>query len=200
MRGPALVTLLAAAALVAAPALAQGKGDKNPGKPAAPSISSSEFMTETFAVCANLAIDGEGAGDKAVAAGWEPDSDNGDSAPFYRIISYTKSFEGLGEVTIWGTIEQYPGKTMGYCRVEASDEDGSILDFDDLANLPDMTGSTQTDGDGTYGAWSVRARGTTQMFAIAELYDGEFQLEINTLIDAAPTEPADAAAPAKTED
>jgi len=201
MRAPAPALAIAAALMLVGPGLALGKGDKNPAQAAPVAVSSADFMAESFALCANLALGADGADEKLAAAGWEAESDNGTTLPFYEMISYTKTFDGLGEATIWGTIEHYPGKILGYCRVDATDSDGNILDFADLAGLPDMQGSSQTTDDGSYGAWAVETSSPDkQMFAIAQLNDGEFQLEINTLIDQASTEPAAAPAPEKTED
>lgn len=201
MRAQALAVLVAAL-MLAAPTLALGKGeDKNaPSVPTTPAVQSAAFMGEVLALCEQAALHGGEAVSKTAFTGWEAAEDNGDSGPFYEVFSYGKTFEGLENVTLWGTIEHYPGKVMGYCRVNATDPDALGLDFADLAALPELSGSIEDTDTGHYGAWTVKGDGSATTFALAQLSDGEFQLEINTLTDAAPTEPAAAPEPAKTEE
>jgi len=201
MRAQALAVLVAAA-LLAAPGLALGKGeDKNPASsPATPPVSSAAFMDEALVLCTQAALHGGKAVSDGSFPGWTAAEDDGDNGPFYEVFSFEKTIDGLEDVTLWGTIEHYPGKVMGYCRFNASDAEGHLLDFADLAARPQLTGSTQDADSGHYGAWTVKAEGDAQAYAIAQLVDGDFQLEINTLTDAAPTEPAASPEPAKTEE
>ncbi len=104
-------------------------------------------------LCQLVADDKSAIMDALEFGGWTSEVDyNTGNAPFYKEISAEQIYEGVGEVEIWGFIEDYPGYKMGYCSFTI-DEPGVVFDLSPLQEINGLVGELQSEGEQSYGAW-----------------------------------------------
>jgi hypothetical protein len=188
--------------VTASPAWAAGAANPTivaPGAPdaVAPKVTSAALVPELYKLCREVATAAPTAAKDVEAAGWIEDAtpENSGDGPFFTQYAANKAFAGLGDVALWGTIEYYPSRREGYCRIDFPDTN-KLLDFADLAKIPNLVGTTKIVGGDIYGAWQEGAT-DPQVMVIAQRVHGDFQLEFNTLLPGAPP-PSVTDAPAST--
>lgn len=192
-----MVSLVMAGLVAAAPAVAAAAGPMAPDNGGTdqpgdtgnganlPPVKSSSFIKTLFDTCLKVANDAPDALKAAEADGWAPDEDNGGDGPFFTQIAASKSFGGIGPVEMWGTVEYYPSMREGYCRMDFTDN-GGLVDFKDFPGaISGLTGQTKLIGDDIYAAWQIGKDNPTTL-VIAQRVSGDVQIEINTILKAAP--------------
>lgn len=150
--------------------------------PSGPPVASKDALSDFFAAC-NLAAGGVVDGARQLEdAGWLANEDT-DAGPFNTIYSGYRSFDGYGEVDIWGALQVFPTQRLGYCRVDFSDPDG-LINFGDMAGIGDLAGSTEDRGNGNvFGSWQSADK---HILVIADRVDGTVEIEFNFLLGDAP--------------
>ena len=129
-----------ALALVAQPALAQGKTKSSPAEEAVAALE----MCEAFAKGDVLALD------EAVAAGWDAYEDESES-PFIRSYSAGREVQGIGWGDMFALVESYPDRTLGYCRIDIAEPRGQgDSAIEALAALDGYEGEVTSENGGSY--------------------------------------------------
>jgi hypothetical protein len=151
-----------------------------------PKVTSAELVPELYKLCKEVSTAAPTAAKDTEAEGWAEDTrpENSGDGPFFTQYAANKAFAGIGDAALWGTIEYYPTRREGYCRIDFPDA-GNIVDFADFAKIPNVTGTTKTVDSDVYGAWQEGAT-DPQVMIIAQRVGGDFQLEFNTLLPGAP--------------
>jgi len=150
--------------------------------PSGPPVTSAEAFKIFVDTCTDISGGTEGSYDRANAAGWIP-NDADDSGPYNSIYSGSREIAGLGEVDIWGSVQNFPTQRLGYCRVDFSDSN-NVLDFKDMAGVHGLTGSIQPRGGGNvYGAWEAPDK---KLLVIGDRSDGAVELEFNLILGEKP--------------
>jgi hypothetical protein len=150
--------------------------------PSGPPVTSAEAFKIFVDTCTDISGGTEGSYDRANAAGWIP-NDADDSGPYNSIYSGSREIAGLGEVDIWGSVQNFPTQRLGYCRVDFSDSN-NVLDFKDMAGVHGLTGSIQPrDGGNVYGAWEAPDK---KLLVIGDRSDGAVELEFNLILGEKP--------------
>src|SRR5690606_40765822 len=103
----------AALALCASPALAQ-----KTKSPAAPQSVAALEVCERFASGDVLAVD------DANAKGWDAYATDSES-PYVRSYSASRELPGIGSANLFALVEDYPGTSFGYCRIDVIEPTGS---------------------------------------------------------------------------
>ncbi len=144
MRAAGLL-VLAALALVAQPAMAQGKTKTS----SAPSIALGALeMCETFASGDVLALE------SATEAGWDAYDQEAES-PFLRSYAASQDFGGFGYADLFSLVESYPDRTLGYCRIDVSEPHGNgPAAIAAIAGLDRYEGEVRSTDEGTYASLS----------------------------------------------
>ena len=146
--------------------------------PPGPPVTSAEAFKIFVDTCTDISGGTEGSYDRANAAGWIP-NDADDSGPYNSIYSGSREIGGLGEVDIWGSVQNFPTQRLGYCRVDFSDSNNT-LDFKDMAGVHGLVGSIQArDGGNVYGAWETPDK---KLLVIGDRSDGAVELEFNLIL------------------
>ena len=146
--------------------------------PAGPPVTSAEAFKIFVDTCTDISGGTEGSYDRANAAGWVP-NDSDDSGPYNSIYSGSRELSGLGEVDIWGSVQNFPTQRLGYCRVDFSDSN-NVLDFKDMAGIHGLTGSIEPrDAGNVYGAWETPDK---KLLVIGDRSDGAVELEFNLIL------------------
>jgi hypothetical protein len=146
---------------------------------ATPAADPQAFIDEVYALCHSMAGDDMGALDTAYKHGWSEGDTDGDG-PFYHMFDATKTFDGIGDVELWGTMENYPAGRLGYCRIDVTLPEDSTLALESISKQPGLTGKITNNDDGNYGVWSSTSE--PQFFAIAQIVGSDFQLEVNAVL------------------
>lgn len=133
----ALLTI-AALALCATPAVAQGKTKSKES----PSVAVLETC-ETFARGDVLAVEA------ARSAGWDA-YENTSETPFVKSYAASKSVPGIGEADLFSLVEDYPGRVFGYCRVDFQQPEGGNGLVQAIVDLPRYQGETRDVDGGLY--------------------------------------------------
>ena len=146
--------------------------------PAGPPVTSAEAFKIFVDTCTDISGGTDGSYDRANAAGWVP-NDSDDSGPYNSIYSGSREISGLGEVDIWGSVQNFPTQRLGYCRVDFSDSN-NLLDFKDMAGVHGLVGSIDPrDGGNVYGAWETPDK---TLLVIGDRSDGAVELEFNLIL------------------
>ena len=136
----ARLALIAALALCATPAVAQGKTKT----PALPQGVQALEMCETFASGDVLAVEA------ASAEGWDTYQDSSES-PYVKAYSGSKDLPGIGHATMFALVESYPHATFGYCRVDVPELSGDAGNqVQAIQDLERYEGQAVQNGDGSF--------------------------------------------------
>ena len=161
-----------------APASSATDEDATPAPPTGPPITSAAAFKIFVDTCADISGGIEGSYDRANAAGWVP-NDADDSGPYNSIYSGSRELAGLGEVDIWGSVQNFPTQRLGYCRVDFSDSN-NVLDFKDMVGVHGLAGSIELrDAGNVYGAWETPDK---KLLVIGDRSDGAVELEFNLIL------------------
>ena len=134
------LALIAAFALCATPAVAQGKTKAG----AVPQGVQALEMCEAFSSGDVLAVEA------AVAKGWDAYPESAES-PFVKSYSGSKALPGIGQASMFALVEDYPESTVGYCRVDVSEVTGDAsTEVQAIQNLGRYEGQAIQNGDGTF--------------------------------------------------
>jgi hypothetical protein len=132
--------------LATGPALAQGKTKATPGGEALAALE----VCQTFARSDALAVEA------AIEAGWDAYEDEGES-PFIRTFSASKELgAGIGWSDIFVLVEDYPDRTLGYCRLDALETTATnrAPAIEALAGADGFEGEVKTEDGGSYASLS----------------------------------------------
>ncbi len=140
------------------PVLAQSKAEQKTkgGGQEAPQEAmdlSAQMIEDAQNLCA-LVVNNDGAVlDALESGGWESDVtyDVG-NAPFYKEISASVSYEGIGDADLWGFLEEYPGYWIGYCSFSVPTPQSNVS-LTPISNRDDLVGNVELDGSSTFGTW-----------------------------------------------
>lgn len=158
------LALIAALALWATPAVAQGKT-----KPGA--VSQSVAALE---MCEGFALGEATAYDAAVEKGWEAYEDDSES-PYVRSYSGGKELPGIGYASMFALVEDYPQNTFGYCRIDVTEVTGDAdRAVQDIQALDRYEGQSILNGQGSFASLTGKtdknrmllASGTAEKFVI----------------------------------
>lgn len=134
------LALLAVLALVAQPALAQGKTKS----------SLATIAVEALDMCEAFALGSESIVDDAIEAGWDADEQDSES-PFVKNYVAAREYPGLGWGDLFTLVETYPGKQFGYCRLDFKDATGNgKAAVEAIAGLDRYDGEVLEDNGGYY--------------------------------------------------
>lgn len=153
-----LTATLAAATLVATPALAQkSKGGTPPVGLAATAI-------EIVEVCENFARGDVLAVDDAIGKGWDAYEGDGES-PYVRSFNAHKELPGIGPADIFVLFETYPTHTLGYCRMDVIDPQGTRGNeaIQAIQNLDRYEGQSQMVSGGSFASLTATGGDTHTM-------------------------------------
>lgn len=178
--------MAAAAGPLSGPDTAAPGGADEPSPPVSdlPPVASADLVKELFERCKAVASDQPDAMKTAAAAGWTAEDDTQGDGPFFTQVAANKEFGGIGPVEMWGTVEYYPTIREGYCRMDFSDPD-SLVNFEDFNRIEGLTGQQTKIGEDIYAVWQMGAT-DPKLMVIAQRVAGDFQMEINTILPAAP--------------
>lgn len=142
-----------------------------------PPIASADALKMFVDACTAIESGAPDAYDKVKDAGWVP-NETEDTGPYNAVYSGYRDFSGYGEVDIWGSVQTFPTRKLGYCRVDFSDNDGR-LDFNDMAGIAGLAGALSDRGDGNvYGAWESPDK---KLLVLGDRTDGAVEIEFNLL-------------------
>ena len=144
-----------------------------------PPLSPAEAFQIFYDTCTSLSGGDPGAYDKANDAGWVP-YEGAEYGPYKRVYTGSREFEGYGSVEIWGSLETYPTQSLGYCRVDFGDENGSF-DLNAIAGIGGLTGSVSESG--ANGVWETADE---KLLVIAARFEGSIAIEFNVLVGDTP--------------
>ena len=142
----AALAVIALATLVVTPVLAQGKtkGTQPPVAAAEPQGVQVLEACEKFATGDVLAVD------EAIAQGWDAYKQDSES-PYVQSFAGSKDLPGIGTANLFALIEDYPDKTLGYCRVDVSQPTGDVnVEIQAIQHLDRYEGTSQQVSDGTF--------------------------------------------------
>jgi hypothetical protein len=169
------LALIAAFALCATPAVAQGK--TKPG--AVPQGVQVLEMCETFAAGDVLAVEA------AIEKGWDAYEDGGES-PYVKSYSGSKELPGIGYATMFALVEDYPEQTFGYCRVDVTEVTGNAdNEVQIIQGLGRYEGQMIQNGDGNFA--SLTGKDDTNRMLLTHVANGEFVLQLSILTPKAET-------------
>jgi len=110
-------------------------------------------LADAIELCQLVAEDKRAIIDALEVGGWTSEIDyNAGNAPFYKEISADQTYAGVGEVEIWGFVEDYPGYKMGYCSFTIDSPD-VVFDLSPINEIDGLVGELQTEGEQSYGMW-----------------------------------------------
>ncbi len=145
------------ALMLAFPAAGKVKpGDKGPAGGAeatSQSVLSATVFNDAFRLCNLLVNDQRALLDALESSGWthEVDYDLG-NAPYYKEITATHTYEGVGEAEIWGFMENYPTRKIGFCSFAIVDPQ-ITFDFEAVNGQDALRGEMEREGEQTFGTW-----------------------------------------------
>ncbi len=158
--------------------------DESSEEPSGPPVASKDALQAFYDACNNISGGAEGGFDKVNDAGWAPDETD-DPGPYNAIYSGYQTFDGYGDVTIWGSLQSFPTQRLGYCRVDFSDTD-NLINFEDMGGIGGLTGKLDDRGDGqVYGSWESADK---KLLVIADRTDGAVEIEYNFILGDAPAQ------------
>jgi hypothetical protein len=136
------IAVIAALAVCAAPAMAQGKTKPGAVGPAAIQIVE---ICEAFARGDVLATD------DAIALGWDAYAGEGES-PYIRTFNAHKELPGIGLADLFVLFEDYPASTLGYCRMDVIEPAGNrgLEAIQAIQNLDRYEGTSQQVSEGNF--------------------------------------------------
>jgi hypothetical protein len=170
---------------LAAPALAQDTSSSAavdaassaPADQSVPPIASADLLKMVVDACTAIESGAPDAYDRVKDTGWVP-NETEDTGPYNAVYSGYRDVDGYGEVDIWGSVQTFPTRRLGYCRVDFSDSDNS-LDFKAMAGLAGLAGTLDDRGDGNvYGAWESPDK---KLLVLGDRTDGAVEIEFNLL-------------------
>ncbi len=135
------------------PALAKVKTGANKGTESGNGPSPTILVEDAIRLC-QLIVDNERAIlDALEFEGWSQNVEyNIGNAPFYKEITASIYYDGVGEVEIWGYLENYPGYDIGYCAYTIADPQLKIS-LAPVNALEGFDGEIEVEGAQSYGAW-----------------------------------------------
>lgn len=169
------LALIAALALCATPAVAQGKTKAG----AVPQSVQALEMCETFAKGDVLAVEA------AIEKGWDAYEETAET-PFVKSYSGSKELPGIGYATMFALVEDYPQNTFGYCRVDVTEVTGDAqVAVQSIQNLDRYEGRAIQNGDGTFA--SLTGTDDKNRMLLAHLADGKFVIQLSIITPKADT-------------
>lgn len=144
-----------------------------------PPPSTAELFQIFYDTCTSLSGGDPTAYDRANDSGWVP-YEAGEYGPFKRVYTGARDFETYGSVEIWGSLETYPSQSLGYCRVDFSDPDGSF-DLNAVTGIGGLAGTVSSDGGN--GVWETADK---KLLVIGARYEGSVAIEFNVLVGNTP--------------
>ena len=167
----------AALALCAGPALAQ-----KTKSPAVPHGVAALEVCERFASGDVLAVD------DARARGWDAHEAASES-PYVRTYSGSRELPGVGLANLYALVEDYPGTSFGYCRLDVAEPavaEGAP-EIAAIEALDRYEGTTRTTEDGSF----VSLRGTgdaAPSLLLAHWTDSSFVIQLTMITPTAAAE------------
>jgi hypothetical protein len=164
---------IAVTSLAAAPALAQktkgGSGDLG------------AMAVEIVEVCENFARGDVLAVDDAIGKGWDAYEGDGES-PYVQTFNAHKELTGVGAADIFVLFETYPTHTLGYCRMDVIDPQGTRGNeaIQAIQNLDRYEGQSQMISDGTFASLTGAGGDSNRMLLTHWGIDFVVQLTIIT--------------------
>ncbi|MEO5808045.1 hypothetical protein [Devosia sp.] len=159
----AALVLLLVAALAVTPAVAKTKGEAR--------------AAQLLDTCEKFASGDVLIVEWATAQGWTASEGQSDTV-YAHIYNATKTIEGVGDVTLFGLVETYPGQTLGYCRMDVQSP-AANLGVLTLNDLPRLSGAVQAVDGGEYGTWQGAETGRDYLLLASQTADA-FALQLTT--------------------
>jgi hypothetical protein len=169
--------LLCCLAALPLPAMAQASSSAPADQSSAPPMSSADTLKLIVDACAQ-AIGGDAAApEKMTDSGWTPNEIE-DTGPYNAVYSGFRDVPPYGEIDLWASVQNFPSRRLGYCRVDFGDTD-NVLDFAAMAGIAGLTGSIEERAAGNvYGAWESADK---KLLVIGDRTAGAVELEFNLL-------------------
>jgi len=165
-----LAATAAALALCASPVLAQ-----KTKSPAVPQSVAALEVCERFASGDVLAVD------DANAKGWDAYATDSES-PYVRSYSASRELPGIGSANLFALVEDYPGTSFGYCRIDVIEPTGSNGDqqIQAIQSLQRYEGTAQTVSDGSFA--SLKGTGDAgQSLLLAHWTENTFVIQLTII-------------------
>lgn len=163
------LALLVALVMAAQPAMAQGKTK----------VSVADEAIAALELCEAFARGDVLATDEALAAGWDASEQDGESV-FIRSYEASRDMPGLGLGDVFVLVEDYPDRTLGYCRLDAVYADVKARTaVEAIAGLDRYAGETRTDAAGTYA--SLKGSGSEDSLLMTHWDDLGFVIQLTIL-------------------
>ena len=167
----AALALIAACALCATPAVAQGKTKDG----IAPQSVQALDVCEGFAKGDVMAVD------TAIAQGWDAYSQDSES-PYVQSFAASKELPGIGPADLFALVEDYPDTTFGYCRIDVPSPNGSNgqAAIQAIQNLDGYEGEGSQTADGSF-ASLVGGEGNQKKLLLAHWTADSFVIQLSTV-------------------
>lgn len=138
-------------------------------------------ISDAHAACMAIIENGTAAVETLEADGWSADTP--EEQPTFDILTGTRDYDGVGELSYYAVIERYPDYTINLC---ITDVYGSELDFDiaRIGDMPELTGTIETYAGRDYGSWQLTGAGHPTM-VLAHQLNQDFTYQITQLTDLA---------------
>lgn len=167
------LALLLLPVLAASPAWAQGKTKT----PVAPDSVGALEVCERFAAGDVMAVD------DAISKGWDAYAEAGES-PFVQNFTASAEIKGIGYADLFSLVEDYPGQTLGYCRIDVASPTGTGTGaIDAIAELGRYQGEVKTTDEGSFG--SFEGKDDTGTMLLAHWTAESFVIQLTILTDKA---------------
>ncbi len=165
------LALLLLPVLAASPAWAQGKTKA----PVAPDAVGALEVCERFAAGDVLAVD------DAISKGWDAYAEAGES-PFVQNFTASAEIKGIGYADLFSLVEDYPGQTLGYCRIDVASPTGNgTAVIDAIAELGRYEGDVKTTDEGSFGSFT--GTGDKGTLLLAHWTPQAFVIQLTMLTD-----------------
>ena len=175
------LAVIAALALCVTPVVAQGKTKSKGGADVG------ALAVEIVEVCEEFSRGDVLAVDDAIARGWDAYEATGES-PYVKTFNAHKELPGIGAADIFVLFEDYPQSTLGYCRMDVIEPQGSNgqVAIQAIQNLDGYEGEAIQNGDGSF-AQLTGANGDTNRMLLTHWSAESFVVQLTIITPKAET-------------
>lgn len=151
-----------------------------PGEIVPEAVDPAAFLDEAYTTCVSALENPEGAYDIFDATEWWPETDEGSETAYYRQISGEKWVEGIGQASLFYSVEVFPSATVNYCMISVDNAD-AVIPIANLLDNRDLTGLVRRDGDRVYSIWED-ASSDPHLFVQADQSENSFNFVLDATL------------------
>ncbi|MBU1173940.1 MAG: hypothetical protein KKH72_00945 [Alphaproteobacteria bacterium] len=147
--------------------------DTMPAEPVDPAA----FLDQAYLTCVSALADPQGAYDIFEAAEWAPVSDVATESAYFRSIDGAKIFAGIGEASLFYSIEVFPSRTIHYCIITIDGAETAIP-IATMLGRTDLRGAIRRENGRIFSIWEDDADEPSLFIQVEQdETDGDFTLD-----------------------